>query len=354
MPVNNYTIQQLMGQGLTYEQAYAQEKERSDQAGLKKTGEVASTWMNKFFDEWDTSRQKTEGMFNQALQSVKSTENQINTKINTSIANFNQGIGKAQSFLDQAKGKLGGIDDLMDQVESDYQEFKTQYDPLEKESIETASQGLKTQRELMSTLSGLNKADYEGVAGSAKADVASESERARQAEARRLSSLGIDPSAGMGAGTMRKSRMDEAINKVLAGNLARTTEKARLQDLVGMGLSTVKPGEAFGIGQGIRGISQGYLGQKGGIEELGIRSRENLTKAATDIASAQGSGLASLEGIRTSGLTNLSGQSGDLATSYANTQTQPVGEMGSAFLGLTIGTNPNAAKPSGTLLEEAA
>jgi len=183
---------------------------------------------------------------------------------------------------------FGGFQDLEKSVQSDLEAFRGTFGGLKTEAVDVARQQLGIQRGLSEQYAELAKADYEGVSGRAMQDVAAQAELGRQAEARRLQSLGIDPTSGRYRSMMRKSRMQEALGKAQAGTQARFGEKARVTDITGKGLQLIDPSKASGIATGIERQGAEYQQMLSGIKTSGASARAQAAGAIAGI----GTGLA--------------------------------------------------------------
>jgi len=267
-------------------------------ADKQKQAALAREYAQQFLSQWNTAATKSRGAFNTAMASVEETKN----------------------YLKSIGTEYGGqIKSLINQTQADLAQYKTSYAPLETEAIETARQALGSQRGMMTYLQDLSKADYEGVSGRAKADVGTEMEAGRRAEARELSGMGLDPTDTRYRGNMRQSRIDEAINKVLAANKARLGEKQRVTDVTISGLQMVDPSK---MGGNI--AAQVQAGKKGYTDTV-----SELTKAGAGLQT----GLAGAQG-------DLAKSSAGLASSYGQTMMPQYGEAFMSMLGTGMATDP--------------
>mgnify|MGYP001420553663 CR=1 FL=1 len=271
---------------------------KQQQIDKKKQAELASEYAQKFLSQWNTAATESRGAFNTAMAGVEETKN----------------------YLKSIGTEYGGqIKALVDQTQADLAQYKQTYAPLETEAIETARQALGSQRGMMTYLQDFSKADYEGVSGRAKADVGAEMEMGRRAEARELSGLGLDPTDTKYRGSMRQSRVDEAINKALAANKARLEEKNRVTGVTTTGLQVIDPSK---MGGNIAGQIQ--TGKKGYTDTV-----SELTKAGAGLQTG-------LAGAKAS----LAKTSGDLATGYGQTMMPQYGESFMSMLGTGMATDP--------------
>lgn len=261
-------------------------------------GGGASEWAMKFMNEWNAGRTKLTGYINTAMRDVD----------------------KGWGLIDEAKPWIGEIGGALSDIKAEYADYKSTFRPLEQEAITTASEALGTERGFMGKLRDLSEADYEGVSGMAKADVGSEMEKGRRAEARRLQGLGLDPGSGASRGSMRRSRVDEAIGKVLAANQARLGEKRRVADVVTAGIPAIGSGGS-GAGGGAYGIAKNI--REGAHNLLGMR-----TQTASEAAKAQ-------TGLAQAGA-QLARTRGDIADTYGRNVVAPVGEMAASTFGTAM------------------
>ena len=270
----------------------------AEQQRQKDQGQAASELAKNYLQAWNQSLENLTGYYNQATQS----------------------ISQSWDLIGAASEKIQGIDDVVDDIESTLAEYNAAYTPLRDESIQAAREGIQARRNLMGNITDLSQADYEGASGRAKADIASEFENARRAEARELSGLGISPTSLNYQDRLRRTRVEEAVNKVLAGNLARMNEKNRVTGVSLEGLNVIKPSEEYGIAKSISQGSQNLLGMKGEMIGTGINASTQLAQAGTSLANAG---------------TNI-------ANSYGQNVSQPIGEMYGGALGQGITLAPNS------------
>lgn len=274
-----------------------QEAWELQKAGAKQAGELAG----KFLQLWTGAMGDVQGMYKQAFSSLEGIAGQI------------AGGG--------ADTGLGGIADMIMQ---EYDRYRTEMAPAEQEFIEGARGEAVARRGMTDRLMELGTADYEGEMGAAVTDVRKQSEIARQAEARRLLGMGIDPSSGRFGALTRKSAIDEARNTAIAMNVARRGEKERVGQLALQGLQVLDPTK---------------MGQ------LAIESRRTGTELlgrTADIAKAE----ADIQVARTNALSNLAGTTGSLASGYSTAITQPLGEMAGFYMGQAGANLPASAIPS--------
>lgn len=206
-------------------------------------------------------------------------------------------------------GAAGAVGDLSRKVLEEYESFKTEYAPLQKQFFEQAGEELGFRKEMIGQLKGLAIPDYEGAAGRAKADVAGQSEMARQAESRRLMSLGLDPTSGKFGALTKKGYLDEARNTAIAMNLARRGEKERITGITGEAIQLADPRIASSIGLGLQEQQTGML-----------KTTADLAKTQADIEKSRA----------------------DVVSGYAQNVVSPYGQVGFTLLGQQIGAGTYA------------
>ncbi len=275
----------------------AREAELQRQQGI-----VGAEWAVEFLGQWNQDRENLTGMVNEAFGDVD----------------------RAWESIESGKQWLTDLESTKSLVGQEFESFKEAYAPLEAESIQTQMEGLGTQRGLMERIRDLSTADLEGVSGRAKADVGSESEKARRAEDRRLQGLGMSPESGRSRSTMNRSFIDEALSKVLAANRARSMEQDRAGQMALGGMSVINPlvsgGGAGGISSGIRAQGLDYLREMTNIGATGIAGATGLAQAGGDLAQTRGG----------------------IADVYGRNIVQPMGEAGMSMLGTAMAAGPES------------
>lgn len=258
---------------------------------------TAAQFAQRFLSQWNQSAAEAKGVFSAAMASAE---------------DIRPYIGKLSAYGEN-------IDELISDVQTDLATYKERYSPLESEAMETSRMALGAQRGMLEQLQELSAADYEGVTGRAKADVAQESERARRAEARSLQGVGLDPTSGRYRGSMRSSQVNEALNKVLASNAARMAEKNRVSGLAMGGLQVVDPAKMGGtMAEQIRGGARDYTQMIGGLAQTGAGIRQTAAGASGDLARTQAG----------------------IASSYSQTMMPQYGEAFMSMLGTGMATGP--------------
>jgi len=272
---------------------------KKQQVAQAEQAKVAAQLAQEFLGQWNKAASETRGTFNVAMASIEDTQSYIKS------------IG--EEYGTQIKS-------LVDQTQSDLSEYRDAYDPLEKEAIETAQMAMGAQRGMISQIKDLSKADYAGVSGRAKADVGAEMERGRRAESMELSGMGIDPTDSRYRGSMRTSRINEAINKALAANKARIGEKNRVAGVVATGLQTIDPSKMGGdISKQIQEGKRDYTGTMADLTKTGAVLQSNMAGASSDVTKT----------------------SAGLASSYGGTMMPQYGEGFMSMVGTGMATDPS-------------
>jgi len=268
-----------------------------EDAGNAEVSKEATEMSKKYLGEWNKGLEDAGGMFNTAIKEMGSARDMVSG---------------AYKDVTASLGSMG------EDMKSEWESMKTEYSGIKGDLISGAREDMGNRSELTRQFMDLTKADYEGASGRAMADVAAQSEAGRQAEAMRMSGLGVDPTSGRSRSFMRTSRNDEALNKAMAGNTARLDEKDRISGLTAKGLELIDPTKNINAATGIQNLQNNLL-----------TTRSNLS---TNLADIQG---------RLAGQTgNLASQQGNLAGSFAQNVVAPKGEMGAAQLGVSQSTRP--------------
>jgi hypothetical protein len=269
----------------------------SQSAGNAEVSAEATEMSKKYLGEWNKGLEQAGGMFNTAIKEMGSARDYVSGAYKDVTANL---------------GSMG------EDMKSEWESMKSEYSGVKGDLIGGAKEDMANRGELTRQFMDLTKADYEGASGRAMADVASQSEAGRKAEAMRMSGLGVDPTSGRSRSFMRTSRNDEALNKAMAGNQARVGEKERVSGLTARGLELIDPTKNINAATGIQNLQNSLL-----------TTRSNLSTNLADIQSR----LAGQTG-------NLATQQGNLAGSFAQNVVAPKGEMGAAQLGVSQATRP--------------
>lgn len=261
-----------------------------------------------YLGKWNASLQKSEGMYSSAISEV----------------------GKAGELIDRAYGDLGELDALGEEIKGEWQQFKQNYGGIQEKLLGGADQTIADRSQLQRQFMELSRGDVEGEASRALTDVAGQAEQGRQAEARRLQDLGIDPTSGKYRQMMSESRTNQAVGGVMAANKARTAEKERVAGITATGLNLIDPTRDINAAAQIQQLSSNLLSQ---------RTNMATTKAglATGLATSRG---------------NLATTTANIAGGQAQNIGGQYGSMGAAQQGIAYANTPGdttPGTPSGTL-----
>lgn len=243
-------------------------EQEAQQLGLRQEGirtEAAQWGLKQQKEAWEFQKQ-------QSVQTANLTQ-QFLSQWGTGMEDLK---GLYDRILSGQTGGSGPLADLQTKIMEEYESFKTEYQPIEREFFEQAREELGVRKGLVGQMAELAKPDYEGVAGRAGADVTAQSEMARQAEARRTMSLGLDPTSGRFGALTRRSFLDEARNRVIAMNVARRGEKERVTGVTGAALQLIDPSRTAEVGLGIQERRTGMLGTAAdiGVAQAGVQKAQ--------------------------------------------------------------------------------
>jgi len=241
----------------------------SSSAQSGKANELA----DKFLSTWDQYMTDAKGIYNQALKG------------------YDQGF----EYLRDAKAGLGKLDDISADIDADLGTFREQFGPLQSDLAAGAQTNLRNQQEMGAQLKDLAKADYEGVAGRAMADVSQQAELARQAEARRLQQVGQDPASMRSRSINANLATGEATGKALAANMARRGEKERVTGITGEAFQLFDPTKLAQTALNIRSGQNELQSLRADLAQTGVNARGDIARTAGNMASSMGqtgSGLA--------------------------------------------------------------
>jgi hypothetical protein len=186
-------------------------------------------------------------------------------------------------------------------MKQEYTTYKEQYAPIESQMMRAASQAARQKGAIQEQIAkgGGTWADTEGAAARAKADVGIQGELQNQAEARRLMSMGVDPSSGRFGALTRKGAIDLAGETVRAMNLARQMEKTQGLQRAISAAGAINPSEYSTIGMGIRTQGADILKGAGALEQAkaGVQSQYlqtmgNLGTSYANMASGMAQNIA--------------------------------------------------------------
>lgn len=257
---------------------------------LKKSqAEKNSEMASQFLSLWTGSMGESQKMFKSAIDSLMG--------LSSGIAGNNQATQQ--------------IYQIADTIGKEYQSYREQVGGTEGELLAGSKEEGLARRGAIQTMQGLMKPDYEAAEGRISADVRTQAENQREAEANRMMSMGIDPSSGRFGALTKKSYLDQAGQTAIAMNVARRGEKERVAGVAEKGLQLYDPSKTAGTAINMRKAGTDILGMQAGA----------LGKAA-DIQTAQ-----------TNATANIAQATGQLANAYNQSVTQPYGEMAGYFMG---------------------
>lgn len=266
----------------------------------------ANDLADKFLNSWNQYMTDAKGIYNQALQG------------------FNEGY----DFLRDANKSVDALGDIGKDVEADLDTFRQQFGPLQADMVAGSQEYLQNQREMGAQMKDLAKADYEGVAGRAMADVSQQAEIGRQADARRMAALGQDPTTMRSRANSANMVTGEATGKAIAANLARRGEKERVAGITGQAFQLFDPTKLSQSALAIRSSGDALQALRSNLAQAGVTAKTNLATTWGNMATAQG---------------NIGG---DIATKIGS----QYGDMAGLFSGINYAANqsvPNFPTSSG-------
>ncbi|RRQ20402.1 hypothetical protein D5687_09485 [Guyparkeria sp. SCN-R1] len=193
----------------------------------------------------------------------------------------------------------------------DYYDYQSEtYRPLEKELVGDA-RNFSTQ------------AEFERRAGQAAADYEKQQTQARQANARQMASMGVNPNSGKYQAIQAQSGLTNAANKAGAMNNARTQAE---------NLGYARRMDAAGLGRNLAGASQGAYGV---ATSAGNSAASNTQQPGQNLMAGMGQGSATIGSGRDMMQTGLGTALSGQADMYNAAQKR--GSDSSAALGSAIG-----------------
>jgi hypothetical protein len=219
---------------------------------------------------------------------------------------------KALDMIQKAiSGESGGgggsneaLKGVIDNINTQLNQFDTDYGNTSKEAYGIAMNDLRTKNELTNELRQDANPDYKNVEGRTAADVAGQSEIARQGIAMNALSYGVDPTAGKFGALTKKSYLSQAANTVDALNKARVAEKTRSTNLKMDLKNSIDPNTAAGIGANLNTQKNNLLSLQtsaaGSMSAADTARLNAITQAAglvTDMGSQYGSLGATMAGM---------------------------------------------------------
>lgn len=242
---------------------------------------AAADAATEYLGKWNTALSDAQGVYSNAISEVN----------------------KAGDLIDKAYGNLDELDEVGNEIKSEWDAFKKDFGGVQGDFIDASKQSLTDRSELRRSFMDLAKGDYEGVSSRAMTDVAGQAEQGRQAEAMRLQGLGIDPTSGKARTFMQESRDTQGLNQVMAANQAVLGEKERVAGITAQGLELIDPSKDLTAATQIQDISNSLLAERTNMATTKAGLSTDLARARTDVG-------ASLTNIGTN-MANVGAQYGD-------------------------------------------
>lgn len=266
----------------------AERESAAQQAAAKSAAPLAKEYMSM----WNKSLKQTQGLFNQAMQ----------------------GVSRGWDAIEQMQSNQFDFSGLHKDLETEWNNIKDKFGGLTDQAISMAGEEMTQRRELGRQLTKLAQPDYEGVAGRAMADVTGQAELMKQAEARRLAGLGIDPTSGRGRAAMNTIQAQEALSKAQAASQARRGEKERVTGVTSEAMQLIDPSKTAGIATNIQALKGQLIGQRVGLAEAEAQQQQNIAGA----------------------ITGMAGAAGQVARGMGETVTAPIGEAAGVYSGMAL------------------
>ena len=248
----------------------------------KQQAAAAGAFATKFMGEWSSAMKGLKDVYGKTFDAI-----------------FGGGEGGAIG------GQVGKLNELGDLMTQEYKDYREQWGATEQEFMEQAKGEGRARGEAISQLQQYSRPDYAGVEGRAAADVAGQSEIARQSASREMMGYGIDPTAGKFGALTRRSYLDQARDTAINMNVARRGEKERA---AGVSLDIARTADPRISGNLALGISQGG---------------NALARTAADVYGAGAQAISS----QTNALANLT-------SSYGSQVVSPSAEMAGSMMGM--------------------
>lgn len=268
------------------------ESMKSEAAARQATAKSAAPMAKKYMDMWNKSLSRSTGMFNQAMKGVNKGWAAIKDMQKNKV-DFSGIINDLQSEWENVKGKFGGLSD---------------------QAIEMAGEEMTQRRSMSKQLTKFAQPDYEGAAGRAMADVSRQAEIGRQAESRRLSGLGVDPTSGRGRSAMNTIQGQEALAKAQAATEARRGEKERATGATERAMQLIDPSKTARVATDIQGLKSQLLGQRADVSKAQVGQQQGIAEA----------------------IRSMSGAAGQIASGMASGVTAPLGEAAGVYSGMAM------------------
>ena len=284
-----------------------------------KTQTQSQQWALKQAQEaWNLQKQQADASGKMAAQFLDAWGGSVNElkSMFGDIGNVLKGVMSGDAF--KGGGVYSEISNLANQMKAEYDQYKAEYAPIEKEFMSHARDLAQGQRNILTELAegGPGRfADIEGAASRAGKDVSLQAEIQNQAQARELMSMGIDPSSGKFGALTRKSAVDTAGETARAMNIARNMEKsAGLERGIAVA-GAIDPHSYARTAMDIREKGSNLLTGAGVLHQAGAQAR------ASEIAS----------------ITGVANTYGNLAGHYSEAITKPLSEMAGYWTGMAGG-----------------
>jgi len=281
-------MEDMQMQMMTREMQLGESQAAAQMAAAKSAAPLAK----KYMDMWSKSLKSTQGMYNQAMQ----------------------GVSKGWAAIDKMQSKTFDFSGLSKDLETEWENIKGKFGGLTDQAIEMAGEEMTQRRELGRQLTSLAQPDYEGAAGRAMADVTAQAEMGRQAEQRRMASLGIDPTSGRGRSAMNTIQGAEALAKAQVGTQARRGEKERVTGVTSEAMRLIDPSKTAQVATDIQGLKGQLLQQRTGLAESQMRQQAGVGQA----------------------ISSMAGAAGGVARGMGETVTAPLGEAAGVYSGMAM------------------
>ena len=275
------------------------ENMKNQNTGNAEVSKEAAEMSKKYLGEWNKGLDKVGGMYNNAISEISKASGTVES-----------------AYTDVTKNMTGMADDM----KGAWDDMKTEFGDIRGDLISGAKEDMGHRKELTRKYMELTKSDEEGASGRAMEDVAAQAEGGRQAEAMRMSGLGVDPTSGRARSMMRTSRNQEALDKAFVGNKARVGEKERVAGLTAEGLKLIDPTKSIDTATQVQNMENNLLNTRSNLEVNRGNIQSNLVASQTNLARA----------------------GADVAGGYARDVVNPKGEMGASQHGVSQATRGSA------------
>lgn len=231
-------------------------------------------WINGV---WYTKEQ----LDRQDAASSSSSSTDFDSLGNKYLDMWSEGLEKSQGYYDQALTAMESVKDVAGKIGQQYDEYTSQFGGIQQQALTAAMDRLGIQDEMLGQFRQNATVDPEAAAGRAVADVATQSQNAREASARDAMRMGLDVTSGRFQKQMGQGRMQEALSRALAGNAARLAEKARGAELAAQGVELADPSVAAGIAEQINSTRANLLDMQGQLSNTYATGIGNISTQLT-------------------------------------------------------------------------